>query len=83
MIRTAIAFAFLATSFVMPWPIVAEMSAASRCRDAGGSYDYSVGHCDFRAKHPSMGLWQQHGITLLGSVALGLAGCLLLFRRQS
>jgi hypothetical protein len=80
--RTAIAFALLVTSFVMPWPILAEMTAADRCRSAGGSYDYNAGHCDLRSQHASSGLWQRHGITILGSVALGLAGCLLLFRRN-
>jgi len=67
---------------MMAWPIASEMSAAGRCVDSGGSYDYNVGHCDFKANHASVGLWQGHGAAILGSIGLGVAGCFLLFRRR-
>jgi hypothetical protein len=82
MVRTSVAFAFLIAGFAMAWPTAEEMSAVSRCSDMGGSYDYGTGHCDLRLKHPSFVVWQRHGVTLLGSIALGAFGCLLLFRRR-
>jgi len=80
--RTALGFAFLFAGFLLTWPIGAEMFAMDRCADAGGSYDQNLGHCDFKAVHPSAGMWQRHGAQLLAAFAFGELGFVLLFRRR-
>lgn len=82
MIRTIAALAALAAAFALAWPIGSELFAAERCLEAGGSYDYAAAQCDFKASHPSPGLWQRHGVTLLEALALGWVGCALLLRSK-
>ena len=48
-----------------------EWDAVDRCLDAGGSYNYSKGECDFKDSHP------QHGalgspITVVALLGMGL-----------
>jgi hypothetical protein len=83
MVRTGFAFSVLVIGFLLAWPFATEVGDMGRCLEAGGSFDYSTGRCDFKVKHPSAGLWQRHGINLLGSIALGGLGCALLFRRKA
>jgi hypothetical protein len=81
MVRTAIAFACLCIGFGLAWPVGGELTAMDRCADAGGSYDQTRHQCDFKAVHPSAGMWQVHGVELLGAFAFGLFGFILLLRR--
>jgi len=81
--RCTLAFALLVSGFVMAWPIVAEMSAAGPCREAGGSYEQDSARCEFSVSAPGIAVWQRHGVTILASIALGVAGCVLLFRRSA
>ena len=80
--RTAIGFAFLIAGFLWAWPIVLEMSAADRCVQAAGSYDYARRQCDFNAMHPDPPLWQRHGVDLVGAFALSTFGFVLVLRRS-
>ena len=82
MARTALGVGFLLAGFLWAGPIVGEMSAAERCADAGGSYDYTRAQCDFKAIHPDPPLWQRHGIDLVGAFACSLFGFVLLLRRR-
>lgn len=77
-IRTAVGIILLLACLVLAWPLASEMNESDRCKASGGSYDYTVRVCDFKASHPSPGLWQQHGTVLLAAIALGVAGCALL-----
>jgi hypothetical protein len=82
MVRTVFAVILLLSGFLLAWPVGMELSDMDRCADAGGSFDYATGRCDFKVDHPSAGLWQRHGKGLLASIALGGLGCALLFRRK-
>jgi hypothetical protein len=81
-IRPAFAAALLVIAFVLMWPVLAEMNAMDRCAEKGGDYDYTTAQCDFKATHPTPGLWQRHGVTLLEALALGWVGCALLLHRK-
>ena len=81
LVRTAIAFVCLFIGFGLAWPVGTELTAMDRCADAGGSYDQVKRQCDFKAVHPSAGIWQAHGVDLLGAFAFGLFGFILLLRR--
>jgi hypothetical protein len=81
-LRTLVAFGFLFLGFGMAWPVGSEMTAMDRCADAGGSYDQTRRQCDFKAVHPAAGVWQAHGVDLLGAFACGLFGFILLLRRR-
>ena len=83
MVRTGLAIVLFVTAIVLAWPFAAELSAVDRCLDAGGSFDYTSGQCDFKVNHPSVGMWQRHGTFLLAGLALGVVGCALLFRRKT
>jgi len=83
MARIRIAIAVLVIAAAVAWPFVAELAAVDRCLDAGGSFDYNVGQCDFKASHPSVGIWERHGLSLLVAFALGVVSCVVLLRRKS
>jgi len=83
MVRTSLAIALIAIAIALAWPFAAELSAVDRCLDAGCSFDYALGRCDFNVNHPSAGVWQRHGILLVGAFALSAIGCTLLFRRKT
>jgi hypothetical protein len=78
MTRSALAFALLVSGFLLVWPVVAQLSASDPCREIGGRYEYN---CELSVGPPGIAVWQRHGITILASIALGVAGCVLLFRR--
>jgi hypothetical protein len=82
MVRTAFAVVLLVSGFLLAWPFGTELTDMDRCSEAGGSFDYASGRCDFKVNHPSAELWQRHGKGLLASIALGALGCALLFRRK-
>jgi len=82
MTRTWIAIAVLAVALAFAWPFAVEFVAVDRCLDAGGSFDYKSGQCDFKTNHPSIGLWERHGVFLMIAVALGAVGCGLLLSRK-
>lgn len=64
------AFLFAA---VLTWPAVSEFLAVDGCLDAGGSFDYALGRCDFVTNHPSRGVWEGHVLSLSGALVFALA----------
>jgi hypothetical protein len=82
MLRTLVAIAFLVIGQAIAWPFTMEFLAVDRCLDAGGSFDYDTGRCDFGAVHPGVALWQRHGGSLVLAGAFGVLGCVLLLRRR-
>ena len=82
MARTGVAIAALVIAVAVAWPFTAELVAVDRCLDAGGSFDYKTGQCDFKVSHASIGIWERHGVALLVAFALGAVSCGLLLRRK-
>lgn len=77
--RTVLAFVFLIASQYLAWPLALELNEKERCAATGGIYDYVSDQCHFKQNEPNPGFWQSNGIVLLAAVALGVAGCSLLF----
>lgn len=80
--RTVLGLAALLLSQVIAWPIVLELGDADRCADAGGSFDYEAGRCDFGARHPGAAIWERYGMELVLGGALGVTGAVVLLRRR-
>ena len=83
MARIGVAIAALVIAAAVAWPFAAELLAVDRCLDAGGSFDYKTGQCDFKLTHASIGIWERHGVSLLVAVGLAAVSCALLLRRKS
>src|SRR6266850_2882397 len=67
-ITATVAVLAAAGAVVLGWPAVAEFLAVDRCLDAGGSFNYAIGQCDFQANHPGASLWDRYSVQLVAAM---------------
>jgi hypothetical protein len=71
----------LAVGAVLGWSEVAQFFAVDRCLDAGGSFNYSAGACDFANSHPAEVSLIEVGFRLLIALALVVGGVVVVFSK--
>ena len=62
---------------VLAWLFVSEFLEVDRCLDAGGSFNYASGQCDFKSNHPYVSFWSRYWswvaiVLAITAAALGL-----------
>ena len=62
---------------VLAWLFVSEFLEVDRCLDAGGSFNYASGQCDFKSNHPYVSFWSRYWswvaiVFAITAAALGL-----------
>ncbi|WP_299182374.1 hypothetical protein [uncultured Neptuniibacter sp.] len=54
-----------------------DQSAVDSCLDAGGSYNYQAGECDFEQKHQFYPIMARYPLLVNGAMLLSVIGLLL------
>ena len=76
-----IGIALLLLAAIVAWPAASEFVAVDACLDAGGSFNYVVGACDFQQSHPYAPFVGHSPWLLLVAGAVAIGGLFALARR--
>ena len=67
---------------VLAWLFVSEFFAVDRCLDAGGSFNYANGQCDFTSSHQYASFWSRYWLWVATAFAIAVAALGLLLRQR-